>query len=131
MRVSSHDTSVPRVRSARRNHHRASPPHACGASSSRGVGQDVSHVIIDEVHERDINTDFLLLLLRDLLAARPGIKLILMSATLDARSFSAYFGGAPLVEVPSAAPRFPVEEVYLEALTFCDVFVCVRVCDVV
>ena len=73
-------------------------------------------MIIDEVHERDINTDFLLLLLRDLLAARPGIKLILMSATLDARSFSAYFGGAPLVEVPSSAPRFPVEEVYLEEL---------------
>jgi len=39
----------------------------------------------------------------------------LMSATLDAKSFANYFDGAPLVEIPSA-PRFPVQEVYLEDL---------------
>jgi hypothetical protein len=77
--------------------------------------EGVSHVIIDEVHERDISTDFLLVLMKDLLRLRPGLRLILMSATLDARSISEYFGGAPLVEVPSA-PRYPVEEIYLEDL---------------
>ena len=51
----------------------------------------VSHVMIDEVHERDINTDFLLVLLRALLRRRPELRVVLMSATLDAESFSAYF----------------------------------------
>ncbi len=55
------------------------------------------------------------LLLDDVGAHPSGIKLILMSATLDAASFSRYFGGAPLVEIPSA-PRFPVEEIYLEEM---------------
>ena len=53
-----------------------------------------------QVHERDISTDFLLVLMKDVLRARPGLRLILMSATLDADSISTYFGGAPLVQVP-------------------------------
>eukprot|EP00040_Diaphanoeca_grandis_P036290 m.230959 g.230959 ORF g.230959 m.230959 type:complete len:892 (-) comp33591_c2_seq1:1647-4322(-) len=77
---------------------------------------NISHVLVDEVHERDINTDFLLLLLKDVLKARPDdFKLILMSATLDAAAFSDYYGGVPLVEVPSVT-RHPVEEFYLEDL---------------
>ena len=51
----------------------------------------ISHVMIDEVHERDINTDFLLVLLRALLRKRPELRVVLMSATLDAESFSDYF----------------------------------------
>ena len=47
--------------------------------------------MIDEVHERDINTDFLLVLLRALLRKRPELRVVLMSATLDAESFSDYF----------------------------------------
>lgn len=42
-----------------------------------------SHVVIDEVHERDRNTDFLLIVLRDLLPSRPELRVILMSATLQ------------------------------------------------
>jgi hypothetical protein len=52
---------------------------------------DVSHLFIDEVHERDINTDFLLVIVRQLLAKRPTLKVILMSATLNASSFRDYF----------------------------------------
>ena len=77
--------------------------------------QDIKYIIIDEVHERDINTDFLLLLMKDLLKEQKDLKLILMSATLDASGFSKYFNDAPLVDIPSA-PRFPVEEYYLEDL---------------
>lgn len=83
---------------------------------------DISHVMIDEVHERDINTDFLLVLLRDLLKARPDLRVILMSATLDAQSFSDYFshvgamGQVPLLSVP-AQPRHPVDVIYLEDLS--------------
>lgn len=77
--------------------------------------EGIKYILIDEVHERDINTDFLLLLMKDVLEARKDLKLILMSATLDAEGFSNYFNNAPLVDIPSA-PRFPVEEVYIEDL---------------
>ena len=52
---------------------------------------DVSHVVVDEVHERSLDTDFLLVLLRDVLKKRKDLKLVLMSATLDAGMFEAYF----------------------------------------
>ena len=81
----------------------------------------ISHVMIDEVHERDINTDFLLVLLRELITKRPDLRVVLMSATLDAESFSDYFAGqdsgkkVPLMSVPTK-PRHPVEIYHLEDL---------------
>ncbi|CAN0127721.1 unnamed protein product, partial [Discosporangium mesarthrocarpum] len=76
----------------------------------------VSHVFVDEasacVHERDLNTDFLLIILKGLLAKRPTLKLILMSATLNAGMFSDFFGGAPVVEIPGRA--HPVTPFFLE-----------------
>ena len=42
----------------------------------------VSHVVVDEVHERSIDSDFLLTILKSLLTRRPSIKIVLMSATL-------------------------------------------------
>ncbi|GAB2228600.1 hypothetical protein Droror1_Dr00022720 [Drosera rotundifolia] len=60
----------------------------------------ISHVIIDEIHERGMNEDFLLIILKELLPHRPDLKLILMSATLDAELFSSYFNGAPVVHIP-------------------------------
>jgi len=80
---------------------------------------DISHVMIDEVHERDIDTDFLLVLLRDLLKKRPELRVILMSATLDAESFGEYFSNeddstsVPVMSVPTK-PRHPVEVIQLE-----------------
>lgn len=44
--------------------------------------------------------DFLLIVLKDLLPRRPELRLVLMSATLDAELFSRYFGGAPMVQIP-------------------------------
>lgn len=74
--------------------------------------QDISHIILDEVHERTIDSDFLLIVLRRLLVQRPELKVILMSATVDARSFSRYLGGAPVINIPGRT--FPVEIKYLE-----------------
>ena len=48
-----------------------------------------------QVHERDLDTDFLLIILKGLLAKRRGLKLVLMSATLNADMFSDFFGGRP------------------------------------
>lgn len=76
----------------------------------------ITHIIVDEIHERSILSDFLLLLLRRLLPANPGLKVILMSATLDQKLFSDYFGGIPAVSVEGRL--FPVEEKYLEDVVF-------------
>eukprot|EP01035_Chromulina_nebulosa_P018534 gene18534-24253_t len=71
----------------------------------------VSHIIIDEVHERQIETDFLMAILRDQLTSRPNVKLILMSATLQEEELSTYFN-CPIVKVSGRS--HPVTDYYLE-----------------
>ncbi|XP_062454268.1 probable ATP-dependent RNA helicase DHX34 isoform X2 [Rhea pennata] len=69
------------------------------------------HVLIaDEVHERHLHSDFLLGVLRRLLPSRPDLKLVLMSATINIRLFSGYFGGAPVLQVPGRI--FPITVIY-------------------
>lgn len=60
----------------------------------------VSHLLVDEIHERGMNEDFLIIILRDLLPQRPDLRLILMSATINADLFSKYFGNAPIIHIP-------------------------------
>ncbi|KAI9029584.1 P-loop containing nucleoside triphosphate hydrolase protein [Phycomyces nitens] len=74
--------------------------------------QGVTHVIVDEVHERTIESDFLLIILRRLCHSRPDLRVILMSATVEANRFSSYFGHCPVVSVPGRT--FPVHVRYLE-----------------
>ncbi|XP_010764518.1 putative ATP-dependent RNA helicase DHX30 [Notothenia coriiceps] len=77
-------------------------------SSLKGI----SHVVVDEVHERDINTDLLLALLRSTLEVNPDLRVVLMSATGDKQRLSEYFGGCPIVKVPGF--MHPVKDRYLE-----------------
>lgn len=72
----------------------------------------ITHLILDEVHERSIDSDFLLIVLRRLLSKRKDLKVILMSATVDAKRFSAYLGSALVLNVPGRT--YPVEVRYLE-----------------
>lgn len=72
----------------------------------------VSHVIIDEIHERDVNTDFLLVVVRDMVYNYPDLRIVLMSATIDTTLFSKYFNNCPIIEVPGRA--YPVQEYFLE-----------------
>lgn len=74
--------------------------------------QGVTHVIVDEIHERGMNEDFLLIVLKDLLPRRPELRLVLMSATLNAELFSSYFGGAPMIHIPGFT--YPVRCHFLE-----------------
>ena len=71
----------------------------------------ISHLIIDEVHERDVLTDFLLVIIKDLLKKNVNLKVILMSASMNADLFSRYFDNAPLIHVNGRA--FPVKEHFL------------------
>jgi ATP-dependent RNA helicase DHX29 len=84
----------------------------------------VSHVVVDEVHERALDSDFLLILLRRLVLRRAGtLKVILMSATADAEMFKGYFEqsismptgshiSCPVVTVPGRT--FPVQAFFIE-----------------
>ncbi|WVW82502.1 hypothetical protein I302_104513 [Kwoniella bestiolae CBS 10118] len=84
---------------------------------------EVTHIVVDEVHERDIDTDLLLVVLKRLLADRISrkkpLKVVLMSATIDPTLFKSYFADArgreaPVAEVPGRT--FPVERSYLDEI---------------
>ncbi|KAJ7181792.1 P-loop containing nucleoside triphosphate hydrolase protein [Mycena crocata] len=86
-----------------------------GGSGQGGHGtafDEITHIIIDEVHERTIESDFLLIVLKSLLQQRSELKVILMSATVDAEKLSEFFGNCPTLHVPGRT--FPVDVHYLE-----------------
>ena len=64
-------------------------------------------IIVDEAHERSLNIDFLLGILRSLLKKRHDLKLIITSATLDTKKISEAFGNAPIIRV--SGRLYPVE----------------------
>lgn len=91
------------------------------------VMDSISHLVIDEVHERDLLIDFLLILLKKAMTARQAAgkatpKVVLMSATIDTELFAHYFqnevGGksteCPSISVPGRT--FPVKEKYLDEI---------------
>uniref|UniRef100_A0A673N7X4 ATP-dependent DNA/RNA helicase DHX36 n=1 Tax=Sinocyclocheilus rhinocerous TaxID=307959 RepID=A0A673N7X4_9TELE len=72
----------------------------------------VSHLILDEIHERSLQSDVLLTIVKDLLTVREDLKVVLMSATLNAEKFSKYFNNCSMIHIPGYT--YPVKEYLLE-----------------
>ncbi|OXB73433.1 UNVERIFIED_CONTAM: hypothetical protein H355_015161 [Colinus virginianus] len=92
---------------------------ACGNGKSTGYQirlqrhlSSISHVVLDEIHERNLQSDVLMSIIKDLLNIRLDLKVILMSATLNAEKFSEYFDNCPMIHIPGFT--FPVVEYLLE-----------------
>ncbi|KAI6058251.1 ATP-dependent RNA helicase DHX29 [Aix galericulata] len=77
-----------------------------------GLLSSVSHVIVDEVHERSVQSDFLLVILKEILHKRSDLHLILMSATVDSEKFSSYFSHCPILRISGRS--YPVEIFHVE-----------------
>lgn len=82
---------------------------------------DVTHIVVDEVHERDVDTDLLLVVLKRLMADRKSmgkpLKIVLMSATIDPTLFQNYFPDkanqpAKVIDIPGRS--FPVTKYFME-----------------
>jgi len=67
-------------------------------------------LIIDEAHERSLNIDFLLGVLKRALPQRPELRVVITSATIDPQRFAEFFDGAPIIEVSGRS--YPVEVRY-------------------
>ena len=77
-------------------------------SSRKLDGYDT--LIIDEAHERSLNIDYLIGYLKQLLARRSDLKVIITSATIDTEKFAAHFNNAPIIEV--SGRTYPIEVRY-------------------
>ena len=67
-------------------------------------------IVVDEAHERSLNIDFILGLLKNLLIVRPDLKVIISSATINTKVFSSFFDEAPIISIKSQI--FPVQVIY-------------------
>lgn len=73
---------------------------------------NISHVIVDEIHERDKFSDFLLIVLKAGMKRNPNLRVILMSATLKTEIYESYFDDAVSVSIPGRT--FAIRELFLQ-----------------
>ncbi|CAG9772669.1 unnamed protein product [Ceutorhynchus assimilis] len=74
--------------------------------------ENITHIIVDEIHERDKQSDFLLICLKQNLSLYPHLKVILMSATVDTSKFQQYFNSSAILSIPGRL--FSIETYFVE-----------------
>lgn len=75
--------------------------------------KNLGYIFIDEVHERSIDSDFLLIILKKILKNYPKLKVVLMSATIDKSIFDGYFDSSSIAHAHIEGRTFPIEDYYL------------------
>lgn len=73
---------------------------------------EYSHLILDEIQERDISSDFLMTILKQVIRYNKDLRVILLCTPNSSEQFSKYFNGCPQVAISHLS--FPIEEFYLE-----------------
>lgn len=73
-----------------------------------------SVLMVDEAHERSLNIDFILGLVKEVISERKDLKVIISSATINTKTFSEFFDGAPIISIDSKP--YPVDVQYIPAL---------------
>lgn len=81
---------------------------------NEGALDCLTTIVVDEVHERNLDGDVLLGLLKQLLPACPHLRVVLMSATLDTERFKNYWGSTPVPHIHIPGRTFPVTDFMLE-----------------
>lgn len=81
---------------------------------SKNSLSSITHVIVDEIHERDRFSDFLMIALREGLEYNPHLKLILMSATLKTELFENYFDNSASFSIPGRS--YNIQELFLDEI---------------
>uniref|UniRef100_A0A1I7UL39 Probable ATP-dependent RNA helicase spindle-E n=1 Tax=Caenorhabditis tropicalis TaxID=1561998 RepID=A0A1I7UL39_9PELO len=84
--------------------------------TSDPLASGITHIVMDEIHEREINTDYLLIALRECIKNRPDLKVILMSATIEGsmQLFSSYFDNDSVKVIRIDSRTYDVEIYYLD-----------------
>lgn len=76
--------------------------------------RNLGYIFIDEVHERSIDSDFLLIILKKMIKNFPDLKIILMSATIDKNIFDGYFNESKIAHVHIEGRTYPIDDFYLD-----------------
>ena len=84
--------------------------------------EGVNLVVLDEFHERSVNTDLALAFLREAMELRDDLYVIIMSATIESKRIADFLGGAPVLEIPGRT--FPVDIIYDDKLSCESVVLC-------
>lgn len=85
------------------------------ANEGSSLFENLEYIFIDEVHERSVDSDFLLIILKKVMNKFPKLKIVLMSATINTDSFQKFFG-VPVNHIHIEGRTFPIEDVYLDTI---------------
>lgn len=85
------------------------------SSKKNGVLKNIGYILIDEVHERSVDADFLLILLKKMIKSMPKLKIILLSATISVDTFINFFE-KPLTPLHIEGRTYPIQDFYLDSI---------------
>ncbi|VEU23440.1 DEKNAAC104750 [Brettanomyces naardenensis] len=85
-------------------------------NGDRGFFNNLGYIFVDEVHERSIDSDFLLIVLKQMMHKFPNLHVILMSATIELETFENFFGSSRMAHVHIEGRTFPIQDFYLDQI---------------